>query len=29
MKIMFKLLPPLMRVLGRNTPSTMGLMTSG
>jgi hypothetical protein len=28
-KMMFKLLPPSMRVLGRNTPSVMGLMTSG
>jgi hypothetical protein len=28
-KMMFKLLPPSLRVLGRNTPSTMGLMTNG
>jgi hypothetical protein len=28
-KMMFKFLPPSMRVLGRNAPSTMGLTTSG
>jgi hypothetical protein len=28
-KIMFRLLPPSMRVLGRKAPLTMGLTTSG
>jgi hypothetical protein len=28
-KMMFKLLPPSMRVLGRKAPLTMGLTTSG
>jgi hypothetical protein len=28
-KMMFRLLPPSMRVLGRNAPSTRGLTTNG